>query len=39
MADYFTNFSMMLTLPSAEAQQFADDLAQQALALQVHHRR
>ena len=30
MADYFTNFSMMLTLPSAEAQQYADDLAQQA---------
>lgn len=31
MADYFTNFSMILPLPSAEAQQYADDLAQQAL--------
>jgi hypothetical protein len=30
MADYFTNFSMMLTLPSADAQTYAADLAEQA---------
>ena len=35
MADYFTNFSMMLTLPSADAQQYADDLAQQAFYIHM----
>ena len=35
MADYFTNFSMILPLPSAEAQQYADDLAQQALYIRM----
>ena len=35
MADYFTNFSMMLTLPSAEAQQYAADLAQQAFYIHM----
>jgi hypothetical protein len=30
MADYFTNFSLMLPLPSEAAQQYADHLAQQA---------
>lgn len=30
MADYFTHFSLLVPLPNAEAQQYADDLAQQA---------
>lgn len=30
MADYFTNFSMVLSLPSKEAQQYAIDLAAKA---------
>ena len=35
MADYFTNFSMMLTLPSAGAQKYAADLAQQAFYIHM----
>lgn len=30
MADYFTNFSMEFTLPTAEAQQYGLDLAAKA---------
>ncbi len=33
MADYFTNFSLIVPLPSADAQQYALDLAHQAFHL------
>jgi hypothetical protein len=35
MADYFTNFSMILPLPSEAAQTYAADLAEQAFYIQT----
>ena len=35
MADYFTNFSLLMALPSADAQQYADDLSQQAFYIHM----
>jgi hypothetical protein len=35
MADYFTNFSMILPLPSETAQSYAADLAQQAFYIHM----
>ena len=36
MANYFTNLSLLMALPSAEAQQYADDLSQQAFSLMMN---
>ncbi len=35
MANYFTNFSLIVPLPTEAAQQYADDLAQQALYIRM----
>jgi hypothetical protein len=35
MADYFTNFSLIVPLPTEAAQQYAVDLAEQACEFQV----